>query len=85
MTEIHGLDISDEDLQFAIESVKPPKQEDEVPNSPGHRFFHSSIQRWEDLTAKIWKGGLQAINDEFIDVECIVSTEVYVQPPCHHT
>ncbi|KAF9036235.1 hypothetical protein BJ165DRAFT_625247 [Panaeolus papilionaceus] len=81
MTEIHGLDISDEDLQFAIESVKPPKQEDEVPNSPGHRFFHSSIQRWEDLTAKIWKGGLQAINDEFIDVECIVSTEVIEHLP----
>lgn len=32
--------------------------------------------RWEPLEVTIWEGGLESINAEFIDVECIVSTEV---------
>lgn len=34
--------------------------------------------RWEELEVKIWEGGLQVDNEEFVGVECIVATEVYV-------
>lgn len=32
--------------------------------------------RWEDLEVNIWHGGFEAFNQEFVNVECIVSTEV---------
>lgn len=73
--EVHGLDISMEDLKFAIENVTPPVEVSEV-DSPGMRSYVTGMQRWEDLIAKIWKGGLEVINEEFVGMECIVSTEV---------
>lgn len=73
--EVHGLDISLEDLKFAVENVTPPVEVEEV-ESPGYRSYVSGMQRWEELLAKIWKGGLEVINEEFVGMECIVSTEV---------
>ncbi|KAF8206165.1 hypothetical protein K438DRAFT_1816712 [Mycena galopus ATCC 62051] len=69
---IAGLDISANDLDFAVKSTAPPSgnANEEDPYSYGVR-----VTRWEDLTAKVWKGGLQVINEEFVDVECIVCTE----------
>jgi len=75
IVELHGLDVSSEDLEFATEATAPPK-EDVEQHSPGYRSFRSGLQRWEGLLAKVWKGGLESINEEFVDMECIVSMEV---------
>lgn len=32
--------------------------------------------RWEPLHAKVYRGGLEVINEAFVGIECIVSTEV---------
>lgn len=76
MKEVHGLDISSHDLVFAVEAITPPQEEPEPLESPGYRSYHTTVQRWEELVAKVWKGGLEMINEEFVDMECIVSTEV---------
>ena len=75
ISELHGLDISSEDLAFALESTAPPKKELERFGN-GYRSYNAGIQRWEDLVVKVWKGGLEVINEEFVDIECIISTEV---------
>ncbi|KAF7336806.1 hypothetical protein MVEN_02116400 [Mycena venus] len=75
---IAGLDISGHDLAFAVKGTAPPSNsaEEEDPYTYGVR-----VTRWEDLTAKVWKGGLQVINEEFVGVECIVCTEVIEHLP----
>ncbi|KAH9481250.1 Small RNA 2'-O-methyltransferase [Psilocybe cubensis] len=79
--EVHGLDISAEDLTFAVAAITPPQEEDEPAEGLGFRPFYRGVQRWEELLAKVWKGGLEVINEEFIDIECIVSTEVIEHLP----
>ena len=61
---VAGLDIS-ADLEFACRAV--------VPSTSSH-----GVTRWEPLEAKVWKGGLEYPNAEFVGIECIVATEVYV-------
>ncbi|KAF8903624.1 hypothetical protein CPB85DRAFT_1226344 [Mucidula mucida] len=68
--KIAGLDISERDLQFAIDAVSPPME------SPVVNSYMTAPVRWEPLVATIWKGGLQVINEEFVNTECIVSSEV---------
>ncbi|KAF8972153.1 hypothetical protein BDZ97DRAFT_1901308 [Flammula alnicola] len=80
MREVHGLDISSEDLAFAVEGTAPVEEAVEA-ESPGYRSYTSGVQRWEDMLAKVWKGGLEVINNEFVDFECIVSTEVIEHLP----
>jgi small RNA 2'-O-methyltransferase len=75
ISELHGLDISSEDLAFAQGNTAPPKKEEERIGN-GYRSYNSGIQRWEELVVKVWKGGLEVINEEFVDIECIISTEV---------
>ena len=60
---------------FALEGTSPPIKEQERIGS-GYRSYNSGIQRWEELVVKVWKGGLEVINEEFVDIECIISTEV---------
>ncbi|KIM84337.1 hypothetical protein PILCRDRAFT_27688, partial [Piloderma croceum F 1598] len=67
-THIQGLDISYSDLQYAILGTAPPE-------SNRHHV------RWEALETKIWHGGLESVNQAFVDVECIVSTEVIEHLP----
>ncbi|KAH9949972.1 hypothetical protein B0H21DRAFT_725561 [Amylocystis lapponica] len=55
-----ALDISSEDLQSAVACTAPRCTST---SSASH-------------IVKIWEGGLQCINSEFVGVECIVSTEV---------
>lgn len=73
-----GLDISSSDLAFAIQGTAPPQ--DEVELNEGSNEYRSYLTnvglRWEQLEVKLWKGGLEMINEDFVDVECIVSTEV---------
>lgn len=70
-TKVMGLDISATDLAYAIQGTAPRPQSTDS-------LSVSSI-RWEPFEVEIWQGGLQSINPEFVDVECIVSTEVYVR------
>ncbi|KAF9813508.1 hypothetical protein IEO21_05545 [Rhodonia placenta] len=67
-TKVMGLDISATDLAYAIQGTAPRPQSTDS-------LSVSSI-RWEPFEVEIWQGGLQSINPEFVDVECIVSTEV---------
>ncbi|KDR75988.1 hypothetical protein GALMADRAFT_67638 [Galerina marginata CBS 339.88] len=76
MTEVHGLDVSSEDLAFAVDAIALPKEEIETIESPGRRWYNRGVQRWEELSAKVWKGGLEVVNEEFVDMECIVAMEV---------
>ncbi|KAG6902859.1 hypothetical protein C0995_010744 [Termitomyces sp. Mi166 len=78
-THIMGLDISSDDLDFAVQGTAPPQPDIEL--EKGSDYYSTSFStvnpRWEDLDVKIWKGGLEVINEDFIDIECIVSSEVY--------
>lgn len=71
ISHLHGLDISKIDLEFAARETAPPKS-----TSDNRPFFFHVQQRWEELEIKLWEGGLEVINEEFVDIECIVSTEV---------
>lgn len=73
-TRIAGLDISQRDLDFAIEATAPPPQTNDR---------HLTSTRWEPLVASIWKGGLEVINENFVGAECIVSSEVIEHLPSH--
>jgi len=64
-THLQGLDISSSELHYAILGTAPPES-------------NRQHVRWEALETKIWHGGLESVNQAFVDVECIVSTEVYV-------
>ncbi len=77
-----GLDLftCPADLDFTIEGTTPSQMLNSAANqSDGmqRRFTHMP-KRWEEMNVKIWKGGLQVVNEEFVGAECIVSTEVYV-------
>ncbi|KAL0067875.1 hypothetical protein AAF712_005043 [Marasmius tenuissimus] len=83
---VAGLDISDVDLKFAVAATKPEERRDNSDEDDtiigGRGWAHSTFIggrqpiRWESMTANIWKGGLEVVNEEFIDTECIVATEV---------
>ncbi|KAJ7364333.1 hypothetical protein DFH08DRAFT_839033 [Mycena albidolilacea] len=75
---IAGLDISAHDLDFAVKGTTPPS---DSANEDDPYTYGVRVTRWEDLTAKVWKGGLQVINEEFVGVECIVCTEVIEHLP----
>jgi len=70
--EVFAIDISPYDLQEAIEITSP-----RPPPTCSGLLSHVNL-RWEPTTVKIWQGGLEVFNPEFVDIECIVSTEVYV-------
>lgn len=57
----------------------PPREEGEK------RFAWLERIRWNELEVKVWKGGLEVVNDEMINVECIVATEVYVYSTPSHS
>lgn len=71
MRVIRGLDVSADDLQFAVKATTPMVEEEEHPSA-----YVFDTPRWEELKAQIWKGGLENINEEFINTQCIVSSEV---------
>jgi hypothetical protein len=80
--EIHvkktaGLDINEKELEYAVKSAIVP--DDEENKSP----YMTCNPRWTDLQIKIWHGGLEWLNPEFVynedtgqGYECIISTEV---------
>ncbi|KAF9004043.1 hypothetical protein BDQ17DRAFT_1478483 [Cyathus striatus] len=81
-TLIHGLDISDIDLKFAVQGTAVPPLEDKSESEGAYRsYFIRTAPRWEEMTVKIWKGGLEVFNPEFVDIECIVAMEVIEHLP----
>ena len=64
---MHGLDITRDDLLYAIDITEPRK----------HAY---DWRRFEDLDVSIWEGGLQQPNTAFKGIDCIVATEVYGTP-----
>ena len=70
---LHALDISTRDLEYVVvvEITKPKIEILDLNNS--QTVFH-----WEVLKVKVWEGGLQTFNPEFVGMEFIVSTEVCV-------
>jgi len=73
VSHLHGLDISDHDLQNTITSTSPPSE----PTS--EYAYYSRATRWEPLQVHVWEGSLASVNEPFIGTESIVSTEVYVR------
>jgi hypothetical protein len=78
ITRVAGLDICESDLAFAVEGTAPPPST--PPGNEDHgRSVHLNVGiRWEEMEAKVWKGGLEVVNEEFVGVECLISTEVSV-------
>lgn len=62
-TRIAGLDIDTGALQYAAEDTSPSSA-------------NPQYTRWEPLQVSLWHGSLDSINPSFVDVECIVATEV---------
>ena len=77
-THIAGLDICESDLAFAVEGTAPPASM-LLGDGDGGGYGHTHVGiRWEEMEAKVWKGGLEVANEEFVGIECLVSTEVSV-------
>ena len=68
LRDLHGLDVTHDDLTYAIDITEPRKHAYDWP-------------RFEDLDVSIWEGGLQQPNPAFKGIDCIVATEVYDTPP----
>lgn len=78
---LYGLDISKPALETCIElTAAPPSPDLEsdsgAVSSPGFRLRATATPRWEPLEVQLWHGSLAASNPTFIDVECIIATEV---------
>ncbi|KAL4247994.1 Small RNA 2'-O-methyltransferase [Abortiporus biennis] len=72
--KIHAVDISSECLELAIQSTGPHSE------CSSDSDTYESI-RWEPLDVTLWEGGFEIFNEEFVNVECIVSTEVIEHLP----
>ncbi|KAI0703747.1 hypothetical protein BC835DRAFT_1207440, partial [Cytidiella melzeri] len=66
---LHALDVSQEDLQQVLSFAKP----EPPPSTPQ---LWPGPTRWEPLHVKVWHGGMETYNPEFVGIECIISTEV---------
>ena len=78
LNKIAGIDINAEELDQAVRCTTTP--DSDVPKSS---WVEQEWVRWDDLEVKIWHGGLETFNSEFVydkhqttGYECIVSTEV---------
>lgn len=69
VNSIHALDVSASSLRYAAAVTAPT----EISSSWLHNV------RWESLDVKLWQGGLESFNPEFVGTDCIISTEVYVR------
>jgi hypothetical protein len=78
---LHGLDISAEDLAFAVRDTAPAATDEASYNANFLSRYTSHSIRWEDFKVHIWKGALQKVNQEFVGIDCIVSTEVIEHLP----
>lgn len=70
-SKIAGLDVSRDELERTIKNTQPLASGRET-------SWHRPPARWEPLEVNIWEGGLECFNEAFVNVECVVATEVYV-------
>ncbi len=71
ISHLYGLDTCKYDLEFAARETAPPNF-----SSSDTRSYYHVQPRWEELEVKLWEGGLEVVNEEFVGIECIASTEV---------
>ncbi|TRM64398.1 hypothetical protein BD626DRAFT_400856 [Schizophyllum amplum] len=71
ISRVVGLDLftSEQDLDFAKLSIQPPPQD-------AGPYGYNSCNRFDPMRALLYRGGLEAINEDFVNMECIVATEV---------
>jgi SAM-dependent methyltransferase len=68
-----GLDISSRELAIAVQTTAPEEPSDS-PNP-----WSQEKRRWENLEVTILEGSFVDYNPDMCDIECIVSTEVWVR------
>jgi hypothetical protein len=68
-----GLDVAAGDLEMAVQMTAPAGAPTEEQTTWSHE-----PRRWEALQVTILQGSFVDYNPDMCDVECIVSTEVYV-------
>ncbi|EJD06950.1 uncharacterized protein FOMMEDRAFT_76349 [Fomitiporia mediterranea MF3/22] len=73
ISHLAGLDIASRALTSCIART--------APESHLFQYHRDDLPRWEPLEVNIWHGSLSVYNPEFVDVECIVSTEVIEHLP----
>lgn len=72
LTHLAGLDISEHEINAAAECTAPTEFDVDAP-----RYAMNGTPRWDELEVKLWYGGFEALNEDFLEkYECIVSTEV---------
>jgi hypothetical protein len=72
-----GLDICSDELEKAVEGTAP-EDVSEADASPSAWTYTSKTRRWDSLEVFIWKGSFADYNPSLCDMDCIVSTEVFV-------
>jgi hypothetical protein len=60
-SHITGLDISDKDLEVAIQSTAPPVLSEG--DSEAINQWTGALPRWLELKVDIWRGGLEVLNE----------------------
>lgn len=72
---LHALEPHPSLVAMAVAATAPPPSEEEE-RKRGRLWL--GVTRWEELEVRVWRGGLEVVNEGFKGVECIVATEVYV-------
>ena len=81
ISKLYGLDISPDALEECIQVTAPPldpdpdSDEDNTDKATRYRLS-VTLPRWEPLEVQLWLGSLAVYNPTFVDVDCIVATEV---------
>lgn len=69
-----GLDTDLRSVKAAAECTIPREFNPAAP-----RYAPNGIPRWDELTLRLWHGGIEHVNEDFVDrYQCFVSMEVYV-------
>lgn len=71
-TSIGGFDVEKHSVDGAVERLCL------IPYDPtAPRYASGGFPRWDDLHVKLWQGGIETLNEDFVDAyECFVSMEV---------
>lgn len=70
LQSVYACDVSSQILKEAVKLTAPASSD-----SLG---LWQGYSRWEPLEVKIWEGGLERYNPDFVNIDCVICTEVYV-------
>ncbi|KAJ3559647.1 hypothetical protein NM688_g221 [Phlebia brevispora] len=73
LEKVFAFDISSQALKDAVRMTIPQ------PQSEAGQWH--GYTRWEPLHVKLWEGGLESYNPDFVNIDCIISTEVIEHLP----